>query len=203
MKRSNLKIFTFLFTLFYSSATFGYGAFLNSSSILKSGEYDFSGAGQFYSSERSGVHASGILDFAFTEETNLRVYGGTGSFDYTVGTGLKWIPFQDNDRTPFNLGGYLTAEYGRDEGFDAFLFRAAPFVSKVFVWEYGEFEPYMALPIGVQMVDSYSTGTSQFVIGTKVKFEELNFMSFSAEGGFKIKHAESYFAIMATVHLRR
>lgn len=185
------------------SAFAAFGSFLNSSSILRSGEYDFSGAAQFYSSDRSGVQVSGVLDLPFTEETNIRFFGGTGSYDFSLGGGLKWLPFQDNDRTPFNLGGVLDAGYARDDGYDAFLFRASPFITKVFTWELGEIEPYLSLPLGLSVVDSDSYSYSQLVIGTKVKFEQLNFMSFSAEGGFKIKNAESYFALMATVHLRR
>lgn len=198
-----LKILLFIVSLFASSNALAYGTFLNSSSLLQSGEYDFSAASQFYSSDRSGAHIMGILDMPFTEETNWRFYGGSGSFDFSLGAALKWIPFQDNERTPFNLGAVFSTEYAKDDSYDAFLFRVSPFITKVFTWELGEFEPYLAVPVGMSVIESDSYSNAQFVIGSKVRFEEINFMSFSAEGGFKIKNAESYFALMATVHLRR
>ncbi len=192
-----------IFIFFFSVNAFSYGTFLNSSSLLQGSEYDVSGVTEFFSGDRRGTHLMGMVDLPFTKETNLRFYGGVASLDFSLGANLKWVPVKTNSRNQFNIGGVISSEYGRDGGVDAFLFRAAPFISKAFSWEHGALEPYVALPLGVLAVDSSSDMTSQFVIGSKVKFDSINYMSFSAEGGFDIKNADSYFALMATVMLRK
>ncbi|MGH1469101.1 MAG: hypothetical protein ACRBBP_09520 [Bdellovibrionales bacterium] len=192
-----------IFILLFSVNALSYGTFLNSSSLLNGSEYDVSGVTEFFSGDRSGTHLMGMVDLPFTKETNLRFYGGVASLDFSLGANIKWVPIKTNSKNQFNFGGVASAEYGRDGGIDAFLFRAAPFISKAFSWEHGSLEPYAAIPLGVVAVDSSSDMTSQFVIGSKVKFDSLNYMSFSAETGVDIKNSESYFALMATVMLRK
>jgi hypothetical protein len=192
-----------LTSLFFSTQAFAYGTFLNSSNLLHGSEYDVSTVGEFFSGDRRGTHVLGMVDLPFTETTNLRFQAGVASLDFSLGGSLKWVPVKTNRRNLINLGAVVSSEYGRDGGEDAFLFRAAPFVSKAFSWEYGSLEPYVALPIGIVAFDSNSEFTSQFITGSKVKFDTLNYMSFSVEGGFDIKNADSYFAIMATILLTK
>lgn len=188
---------------FFSIKAMAFGTFLNSSNILKGQDYDLSATGQFFSSERNGVHLMGTADFPYSETTNLRFYGGAGSFDFSLGAALKWVPHLEDERHPFNLGAVFSTEYARDSSLDAFLARATPFISKNLSWEQGYFEPYVALPIGMISVDSTSRFHSQFVVGTRVNFENLNYMYFSIEGGFEIKNADSYIALMTTIQLRK
>lgn len=188
---------------FFSIKAMAFGTFLNSSNILKGNDYDVSATGQFFSSDRNGAHLMGTADFPFSETTNLRFFGGAGSFDFSLGAGLKWVPHLEDSRHPFNLGTVTSIEYARDSSLDAFLIRTAPFVSKNLSWEHGVFEPYIALPIGMISVDSNSRFSSQFIVGARVNFEELNYMYFSLEGGFEVKNADSYIAIMTTIQLRK
>jgi len=188
---------------FFSIKAMAFGTFLNSSNILRGDDYDLSATGQFYSSDRNGVHLVGTADFPLSDTTNLRFFGGSGSFDFSLGGGLKWVPHLENSRHPFNLGAVFSAEYARDSSLDAFLFRSTPFISKNLNWDHGDFEPYVALPIGMIAVDSTTRFHSQFVVGTRVNFEELTYMSFSLEGGFEVKNADSYIAIMTTIQLRK
>jgi len=198
-----VNTFVILIAAFFSIKAMAFGAFLNSSNILKGNDYDLSGTGQFFSSDRSGAHLMGTADFPFSDTTNLRFFGGVGSFDYSLGAGLKWVPHLETERLPFNLGAVFSSEYARDSSLDAFLFRATPFISKNLSWEQGYFEPYVALPVGMIAVDSTSRFSSQFIVGTRVNFEELNYMYFSIEGGFEVKNADSYIAIMTTIQLRK
>jgi hypothetical protein len=188
---------------FFSIKAMAFGAFLNSSNILKGNDYDLSGTGQFFSSDRNGAHLMGTLDLPFSDTSNLRFNAGAGSFDYTVGAGLKWVPHMENERLPFNFGAVFSTEYARDSSFDFFLFRTTPFISKNLTWENGYLEPYVALPLGMITVDSTARFHSQFIVGTRVNFENLNYMYFSIEGGFEVKNADSYIAIMTTIQLRK
>jgi len=188
---------------FFSIKAMAFGTFLNSSNILRGNDYDLSATGQFFSSDRNGAHLMGTADFPFSETTNLRFFGGTGSFDFSLGGGLKWVPHLESERHPFNLGAVFSSEYARDSSLDAFLFRTTPFISKNLKWEQGYLEPYVALPFGLIAVDSTSRFTSQFIVGTRVNFENLSYMYFSIEGGFEIKNADSYIALMTTIQLRK
>lgn len=192
-----------LTSLFFSTQAVAYGTFLNSSNLLHGGEYDVSGVGEFFSGDRRGTHVLGMVDLPFTKTTNLRFQAGVASLDFSLGANLKWVPVKTNRRNLFNLGLVISSEYGRDGGQDAFLFRGSPFISKSFSWEFGALEPYIALPLGVVVFDSTSEVMTQFITGTKVKFDGLDYMSFSMEGGFDIKNADSYFALMATILLRK
>lgn len=189
--------------ILFSVESYSFGTFLNSSTLLNGSEYDLSTVANFYSGDRRGTHVMGMIDLPFTKQTNLRFYGGIGSLDFSLGGSIKWVPLKLNHKNNFNLGAVASSEYGRDGGIDAFLFRVSPFISKAFSWELGTLEPYVSIPLGVVAVDSSSEMSSQFVIGSKVKFDSLNFMYFAAEGGFDIKNAESYIAFKATVLLRK
>jgi len=188
---------------FFSIKAMAFGSFQNSSNILKGNEYDLSASGQFFSSDRKGAHLMGTMDLPFSNTTNLRFHAGAGSFDYALGAGLKWVPHMEDERHPFNLGAVFSTEYARDSSLDAFLFRATPFISKNLTWENGYLEPYVALPLGMIAVDSTARFHSQFVVGTRVNFEELNYMYFSIEGGFEVKNSDSYIALMTTIQLRK
>jgi hypothetical protein len=198
-----MKSLILIASFFSATNVFAYGTFLNSSNILVGNEYDVSGAAEFFSGDRRGTHALAIVDLPFTKQTNLRFQGGVGSLDFSLGASLKWVPVRDNQRYLFNFGLVTSVDYGRDDGFNAFWFRLSPFISKSFSWEHGTFEPYVTLPIGNVSVDSTSEMTTQFITGTKVKFDSLSYMYFSAEAGFDIKDAPAHFAIMATILLRK
>lgn len=198
-----INTITLLAVAFFSFKALAFGTFLNSSNILTGNEYDLSATGQFYSSERNGAHVIGTADFPLSSNTNLRFFGGVASFDFSLGAGLKWVPHLEDRKHPFNFGAVFSSEYARDGGVDFFLFRSTPFVSKNVSWENGTLEPYIALPIGLIAVESTSRFHSQFVVGSRIKFESLNYVSFSVEGGFEVKNADSYIAIMSTFQLSK
>ncbi len=187
--------------ILFSVNAFSYETFLNSPSLLNGNEYDLSATSKFFSGKQKGAHLIGTIDLPFTQETNLRFYGGIASLDFSIGGSLKWIPVKINRKNQFNFGGVISAEYKKDNKTNAFLLRTTPFISKEFSWELGFLQPYIALPLGVLATDSTSRITSQFVIGSKIKFDSITYMSFSTEGGFDIKNTDSYLAIMATVLL--
>lgn len=196
------SIITALFGFLFSTSAFGFGTHLNSAKILKPGDYDLSAYSQFFSSDRRGAFVSTAADLPFTDDTNWRINAGAGSFDFSFGGQLKWVPVKESDeRSKVSFGATAGTDYGRDNGFDFFLFRTTPFLSKNLTWEYGSFEPYVAVPIGMIVFDDQSEFYSQFIVGTHVRFEELTYMSFSLEGGFDIENSNSYLAIMATLQL--
>ena len=198
-----INTITLLAVAFFSFKALAFGTFLNSSNILKGNEYDLSGTGQFYSSDRNGAHVIGTTDLPLSSKTNLRFFGGVGSFDFSLGGGLKWVPHLEDREHPFNFGAVFSAEYARDSDFDFFLFRTSPFISKNVSWEHGSLEPYIALPLGMITVESKSRFHSQFVVGSRVKFESLSYVTFSVEGGFEVKNADSYIALMTTFQLSK
>lgn len=199
MKKTSIT--AFLLVILFNFTAWSYGTHLNSSKILKPGEYDISTLGQFYSDDRRGVFAAAMIDLPFSSETNWRIYGGAGSFDYAFGAQLKWVPIEQIKKNLFSLGFTFGADYGRDDGFGFLLTRATPFISHEFGWDNGTFEPYLALPTGNITVDSESDFYMQAAVGTHVNFENLNYMRFSIEGGFNVENAESYLALMATLQL--
>ena len=189
-------------TLFFSTSAFGFGAHLNSSKILKPGDYDLSGYSQFFSSDRRGAFIATAADLPFTDDTNWRINAGAGSFDFSFGGQLKWVPVKEGeDRSKVSFGATVGADYARDSGIDFYLFKTTPFVSKNLTWEYGSFEPYVAVPLGMIVANDRSDFYSQFIVGSHVRFEELDYMSFAIEGGFDIENSSSYLALMATIQL--
>jgi len=198
-----INTITLLAVAFFSFKALAFGTFLNSSDILTGNEYDLSGSGQFFSSDRRGTHVFGTADFPLSDKTNLRFSAGVGSLDFSLGGSLKWVPHLEDREHPFNFGTVFSSEYARDSSIDIFLFRASPFVSKHLDWEHGKLEPYISVPVGLAAVDSTSRFTSQFILGSRIKFDSLNYISFAVEGGFEIKNAESYIAFMTTFQLRK
>ncbi len=185
----------------FHSYAFSYGTFLNSAKVLKNQEYDISAFTQLFSDNRRGAFVSGVVDLPLSYDKNLRFYGGSGSFEYALGAQLKWVPFQQIDDYVFSLGTTFGFDYGYDDRTGFLLARISPFISRDFSWEFGHFEPYIALPTGSIFVNSDTNLYMQAAIGANVYFEELKYMRFSFEGGFNIEDAQSYFAIMATLQL--
>lgn len=191
--------------LFFNLQAWGFGTHLNSSKVLRAGDYDVSALGQFFSDDRRGAYLGAMVDLpAFNSRTNWRLYAGAGSFDYAMGAMLKWVPLQQLDQNKyFSFGFTFGADYAHDDGFDFLVARVTPFISREFSWEFGVFEPYFALPLGNVYFDSDTKFYSQAAVGTHIKFEELRYMRFSLEGGFNIDNSESYLALLATVQLKQ
>jgi len=190
--------------LLLCSNAFSFGTNLNSAKILKKGDYDLAVLGQFFSDDRRGAFMSAMIDLpGFNDRTNWRFYAGSGSFDYALGAQLKWIPLQQLDEKYFSFGVTFSGDYGADDGFDFFLVRAAPFISREFTWEFGVFEPYTALPLGTAFGESNSDFFAQIAVGAHFQFEQINYMKFSVEGGFNLENSQSYLAVLATVQLTR
>ena len=192
-----------LAVLFFNLHAWGFGTHLNSSKVLKTGEYDISALGQLFSDDRRGAYIGAMADLpAFNSRTNWRFYAGTGSFDYAMGALLKWVPLQQLDQNKyFSSGLTFGADYGRDDTADFLVVRVTPFISREFSWEFGTFEPYFALPLGNIYVDASTKFYTQAAVGSHIKFEELEYMRFSIEGGFNIDNSESYLALLATIQL--
>ena len=196
-----ISILVSILIAFFHINAWSFGTHLNSSQVLRSGEYDISTFGQFFSDDRRGGYAAAMIDLPFSSETNWRFYAGGGSFNYAFGGQLKWVPVQQLRQNYFSLGLTLGFDYGRDDGFGFLLTRITPFISRDFSWEFGRFEPYFALPLGTIFVDSDSEFYTQAAVGTHVKFDNLKYMRFSIEGGFNVENAQSYLALMATIQL--
>ncbi len=176
------------------------GELMASGNILKFGEYDITAMGQSFSSGPSGSNIGVIGEMAFNKDMNLRFSASTGEYSLAAGAHIKWVPFTESKNKP-NFGIITGAEFATEDSIDTLLVRMSPFVSKNFSWEHGNMEPYLGLPVGIVIVDSNDDITSQLVVGTKVKFERLEYMTFSIEGGFKIKNSFSHLALMATLQL--
>jgi len=199
MKKNSI-VLTVVVYLFHIQA-FSYGTFLNSAKVLKNQEYDLSAFTQFFSESRRGAFISGVVDLPLSYDKNLRFYAGVGSYDYALGAQLKWVPYQQVDDYIFSIGTTFGLDYGNDDRTGFLLARVSPFISRDFSWEFGHFEPYIALPIGSLFINSDSNLYAQTALGAHFYFEELKYMRFTFEGGFNIKNAQSYLAIMATLQL--
>lgn len=200
------KVLLTTFALMFCIQSHGFGAFFSSSQILKKGELDALGALQFFSGDESGTEFSGTIDVPFRRDTNLRFSVGTGTLSFFTSALIKWVPIPDIKKQPAVglLGGI---EYASEDSLDFLMARATPFVSKSFNWEYGTLEPYTAVTLALLRVDTEATDdtefASQFIVGSKIKFEALPYMSFSLEGGFKLKELDNYFGFAATIQLSR
>jgi len=193
-------LFTLVSCFLFSQSANAFGTFMASGNLLERGEYDLTGNGQFFSNGQSGSNFGAIIELPFQRDTNLRFNVSTGTIALAAGAHLKWVPIKEADKG-LNVGLINSVEFASEDSVELMLLRVGPFASRTFTWEMGEIEPYIGLPTGVRIIDSDNEMTSQLVLGTKVKFEQLDYMSFAVEGGFKVKNAFSHLAVFATIQL--
>lgn len=172
---------------------------LDTGEIIESGNYELGVQIQGITDDPSGINFAGHVYLPVNSSWNLRFHAGTGSTDFNLGGGAKWIPVPDINQQPA-IGAIMEFEWASDSGFDVLYARIAPLISKAFRWEYGTMAPYTAIPVGIMhALDADSDKTDVFVqlaLGVKLDFEAFDNFSVVGEGGFDLEKSFTYVSIM-------
>lgn len=174
---------------------------LDTGEIIEPGNYELGVQTQFLTDDPSGVNFAGHVYLPVNSAWNLRFHAGTGSTDFNLGGGAKWIPIPDINQQPA-IGGIMEIEWASDDNFDYLTARVAPLVSKMFRWEYGGMTPFAAVPVGLRYLIDRPEGAKrtdvfvQLALGVELDFEAFDNFSVIGEGGFDLKDSFTYFSVM-------
>jgi hypothetical protein len=171
---------------------------LETGQMLKDNEYRLSGEVQFLNGENSGANFAGRFDWALDEEFGWKTIAGFGTTDFFAGGFLKWVPIPDTDTQPAIgiYGGPVYAHYDSDSEIS---FQAHPFIAKLFHTKVGDVTPYGALPISIRTKGSTTDIPVQLALGTELRPDGLEKISFMGEIGFNLAHSFSYFVLAAVL----
>lgn len=182
--------------LIFASKSWAYLSISGSGEMPTAGSYILGFEPQILMNEGGGINVGGFLDQPLAESLSARYSLGVGKIDFHLGTGIKWIPFPDVDRQPA-MGLKATAWYARQKDMNVWTMQVAPMASKKYDMDFGVLIPYAAVPINfVSSSEKNVTGT-QFVIGSDLRYNNMEHMFFSAEVAINLK--DSYSFISGTV----
>ena len=176
----------------------GYYSTMDTGKLLKEGHYNLGAETQFITEGDDGVNLDAKLDGPIDDEWNWRGMVGFGTTDFYLGGFVKWVPIPDFENQPA-VGALIGVLYANYSHISALNFRFHPFVSKSFIFDFGEITPYAALPLGFRTADGDTDFTVQVALGSQFKPDAFERISFLAEIGFDIDNAFPYFSIGATL----
>lgn len=194
------KLLVITAVIFCSQSLLAYSSTMMDGDILKEDNYNISADLQYLAdADNDGFIINGRFDMPFTEDMNLRGVLGFGEVDFHIGGYLKWIPIPDYGSQP--AMGFLTGlHYASLGDFNEFSIRIHPYMSKKFEFSIGDLSPYAALPISFRIIDGETDVPVQLHLGTELKLQQLEHISFMAEIGIDIADSFTYFSIGATFH---
>ena len=182
----------------FSFTSHAYYSVMDTADLVEKDLYDAQIEGQFITDGESGLNLLGRFDGRLTEETGYRVEAGFGVVDFNLAGFFKWAPIPDTGKQPalavstgFSIARY---KFGTETANDLSI-RAHPIASKKFDMDFRTLTPYTALPLGLRTVEGDMDLTAQLVIGSKVKPERFENMSFIGELGFDLAEAFTYLSV--------
>ncbi|MBX9766736.1 MAG: hypothetical protein K2X47_05645 [Bdellovibrionales bacterium] len=182
---------TFLLTLapFAGSAS----STLDHGSVTPAGTY----RGMLELQAAGGVNLVARVDMGLTAATGVRALLGTGATALQWGLYYKWVPIPDYGKQPSIglLGGFT---FTHNENKSAVTFRAHPMLSKRLDSEIGDIIPYVAVPIGLRIVDGRTYIPVQLALGAEVQPTNLKNFTFWIEGGVNVANADGYVSLAAS-----
>jgi hypothetical protein len=165
---------------------------IDTADLLDPGHYQFSVEPQVITGDTALMNFTGRFDAGIGENSSVRALLGGGSYSpLEWGLFYKWAPIPDLDEQPgiSIMGGFLLA---RKNEKNVFNFRVHPIVSKRFTGDFGAVIPYIAVPVGVQVVESKTTYPTHLALGTEIRPEAWTGMSVFVEGGINVADAFNY-----------
>lgn len=149
---------------------------------------------QFLLARESGSNGMLTLRTGLDEgrDFSFQLGGGYNNFWSTLST--RWIPIPDYNDQPA-IGFRFDVTLAHLNGVSNGSFRLAPFVSKRLRTDVGHLEPYLYLPIGLNVQQGRYDNLSSFVLGSQVQIEDLRPIYLYGEAGFNLKNSVSYFTI--------
>lgn len=181
-----------------SQNTFAYYSTLTTGDILPQNRYDLSAGSQFASKTGSTVNFVSHLDLGLSSSESFRAVVGFGDVDFQFGGFYKWVPYPDTLDQPA-LGIMAGVLYGRTDDENEINVRVHPLMSKKFLVNYGEFNPYITVPFGVRMRDGEMTFPVQVEIGSEFSPLSLKKVKLIVELGFDVSEAFNYLSLAGTV----
>lgn len=184
---SSFLLLTFLVLPVFPSSTLDHGA------VTPAGNY----RGLLELQATGGVNLVARVDMGLSESTGVRALLGTGATAVQWGLYYKWVPIPDYGKQPSIglLGGFT---FTHDNNRSAVTFRLHPTLSKRLRSEIGDIIPYVAIPIGLRMVDGRTSIPVQLALGAEIQPASLKDFSFWIEGGVNVANADGYISFAAS-----
>lgn len=193
-------IIIFLGLLFFSTYSFAYYVHHATGDLVEPMDFTFTSVAQQVTDPSSGLNLIGLIDSGFTEDTNIRGLIGIGDKDFQIGGFYKWVPIPDYSNQP--AMGLLTGfSYMSESDTNELNVRLQPFISKKFESNIGEFNSYLALPLGLRKFDGGSNVPAQLTIGTELNSRHFDNIVFTGEIGLNLRKSFTYFSIGAVFSL--
>ena len=182
--------------LFFSSQSYAYYVHHTTGDLVKPMDFTFTAIAQQVTDPSSGLNVIGLIDSGFSEDTNIRGLIGIGDKDFQIGGFYKWVPIPDYDNQP--AMGVLTGfSYMSESDTNELNVRLQPFISKKFDSNLGEFNSYLALPLGLRKYDGGSDVPVQLTIGSELNSGHFDNIIFTGEIGLNLRNSYTYFSLGA------
>lgn len=176
---------------------------MDTGDLLPEGQFRANLETQLITDHDDGVNLMGRFDSWFNDDSNVRGVVGFGTTDLYLAGFYKWVPYPDAEGQPA-IGISAGLAYARyeieDETLGELSLRFHPIISKKFVVEMGELTPYGSLPFGLASRDGDTEFPVQAVGGVEWKTSQWQKLTFSAEVGFNVNEAFSYFSLGAQLY---
>ncbi len=153
--------------------------------------------GQIRLTEGSGANVGGTFDSSLNETSSMRVQVGGGETPFFSSLSYKWIPIPDYENQPA-IGLKLEGLYGKLKDDTSLALRAHPLISKNFITDRGNFNPYFALPLSYISYKSSSETTTQLVFGSEYMTDNAENFVFTFELGISGAKSFNYVAGLVT-----
>lgn len=202
-EKPSIRLLVFVICLFFAIKANALYSVLDTGELLDEGDFRANVETQLITDNDDGVNLIGRFDSWFNEDSNLRGVVGFGTTDLYLAGFYKWVPYPDSDGQPAIgvSGGLAYARYEvEDETLGELSIRIHPLVSKKFEVDVGELTPYGSLPIGMASRDGDTDFPVQLVGGVEWKTGRWDKLTFSAEVGFNVNDAFSYFSLAAQLY---
>lgn len=191
-----MKAILILALLCFSTQSFAYYVHHTTGDLVKPMDFTFTAVAQQITDPSSGLNLIALIDSGLTEDSNIRGLVAVGDQDLQIGGFHKWVPVPDLDSQP--AMGLLTGfTYVSDRDFNELNVRLHPFISKQFSAGLGEFNSYLALPLGLRKYDGGSDVPVQLTIGTELETDHFRDVIFTGEIGLNLRNSFTYFSLGA------
>lgn len=190
------SILTICLMLFSAAPSYAYYVHHATGDLVQPMDFTFTTALQQVTDPSSGLNVLALIDSGLSEDSNIRGLVGVGDQDFQIGVFHKWVPVPDYNGQP--AIGLLTGfTYMTDSDINELNVRIHPFLSKKYSSDFGEFNTYVALPIGLRKFDGGSNVPVQLTLGTELNSGHFHNVVFTAEIGLNLRSSFTYFSLGA------
>ncbi|MCS6838249.1 MAG: hypothetical protein NZ480_05320 [Bdellovibrionaceae bacterium] len=201
MKSLSLLIFQVWLLLCYlcsflllAPQVMAYLSILDSGEPTSNKEMTVGFAPQFIVSDSGGSHGTFLFKTGVGSGQDLMIQAGFGHIDFWLTLATRWIPIPDYENQPA-VGVRFDGTLAREASSSIGHMRLAPFLSKRFLSEVGQLEPYLYIPFGLTIHEGKYDNIASLVVGSQIQVEDLLPLYFYVETGFDVRNSFTYVSI--------